>query len=314
MKRFNNILVSVDTRLDKHPALAWATRLAEHDQAKLKMVDVVPEFSWLARLVMPDPERTHQVLVEEKTRNLQALAAPLRAKGIDVSIKVLLGKTSFEMMREVLHDRHDLVVRVTKGASSRRAGFLGTTSIRLLRKCPCPVWLVRTDQEPRFDRVLAAVAVQPTDETHEQLNKDIMELARSVAQYEGGQCHVVHAWELFGEAMMQIHWPEEYKDYRNMTEAQITSAFNTFLAPYGLNVEASEVHLLQGDPAQVIPELVKQANIDLIVMGTVGRTGIRGLIMGNTAERLLGQVECSVLALKPEGYISPVTLEERERA
>jgi len=58
----------------------------------------------------------------------------------------------------------------------------------------------------------------------------------------------------------------------------------------------------------VIPELVKHKDIDLIVMGTIGRTGIPGMIMGNTAERLLDRVECSILAIKPEGYISPVTL------
>jgi len=58
----------------------------------------------------------------------------------------------------------------------------------------------------------------------------------------------------------------------------------------------------------VIPELVKHKDIDLIVMDTIGRTGIPGMIMGNTAERLLDRVECSILAIKPEGYISPVTL------
>jgi universal stress protein E len=44
-------------------------------------------------------------------------------------------------------------------------------------------------------------------------------------------------------------------------------------------------------------------------METVGRTGIPGLLMGNTAETILQQVNCSVLAIKPPGFVTPVTLD-----
>ncbi len=68
-------------------------------------------------------------------------------------------------------------------------------------------------------------------------------------------------------------------------------------------------HLLRGDPGEVIPRLVGERRIDLVVMGTVARTGVPGLIIGNTAERVLDQIGCSVLAVKPEGFITPVTLQ-----
>jgi nucleotide-binding universal stress UspA family protein len=59
-----------------------------------------------------------------------------------------------------------------------------------------------------------------------------------------------------------------------------------------------------------IPELVKEHQIDLVMMGTVGRTGIPGFLMGNTAETILNRIDCSVLAIKPEGFVTPVTLEK----
>jgi nucleotide-binding universal stress UspA family protein len=49
---------------------------------------------------------------------------------------------------------------------------------------------------------------------------------------------------------------------------------------------------------------------DLVVMGTVARTGISGLIIGNTAEAILDQLMCSVLAVKPPGFTSPVKLDK----
>jgi nucleotide-binding universal stress UspA family protein len=59
-----------------------------------------------------------------------------------------------------------------------------------------------------------------------------------------------------------------------------------------------------------VPESARESQADLVVMGTVGRTGISGLFIGNTAEAILEQVRCSVLAIKPLGFVSPVKLAE----
>ena len=69
------------------------------------------------------------------------------------------------------------------------------------------------------------------------------------------------------------------------------------------------LHMPRGMPQRVIVELVDQHNVDLIVMGTVSRTGIPGLIIGNAAETVLSVVRCGVLTVKPEGFVSPVTIE-----
>ena len=58
----------------------------------------------------------------------------------------------------------------------------------------------------------------------------------------------------------------------------------------------------------MIPKLAHEKQVDLIVMGTVCRTGIGGFFIGNTAEKILQDVDCSVLTVKPEGFVSPVTV------
>jgi nucleotide-binding universal stress UspA family protein len=67
--------------------------------------------------------------------------------------------------------------------------------------------------------------------------------------------------------------------------------------------------MLKGHPEEVIPQFVVSEGIDLVVMGTVARTGIAGLLIGNTAERLLQRLITSVLAVKPDGFVSPVRAE-----
>jgi universal stress protein E len=69
-----------------------------------------------------------------------------------------------------------------------------------------------------------------------------------------------------------------------------------------------QTHLVKGWARKDIPALAKRIKADLIVMGTVVHTGVPGFIIGNTAETILNQIDCSVLAIKPSGFISPVTL------
>lgn len=313
MKQFKNILVAVDSRREDHPALRWAERLAKHNQAKIKIVDIVPEFSWITRLVIPESESVRLAAGEEKRRKLEMLAQPLREQGFNVSTKVMFGKTSIEIMREVLRFGHDLVVRVTKGAHSRRNGFFGTTSLRLLRTCPCAVWLLRPDRVPHFDRVLAAVDPAPRDIAHEMMSNTIMDLGRSIADLEQGQLHVVHAWELI-DVNADDSWstPGNYQDATQMAKQAVVATMDKFLAPYQLTHRSDRVHMIQDEagPGHAIAELAKQKEIDVVVMGTLARSGMWGAVMGNTAEQVIDQVQCSVLTIKPNGFISPATLPE----
>lgn len=68
----------------------------------------------------------------------------------------------------------------------------------------------------------------------------------------------------------------------------------------------NKVHHVRGTPDRIIPQYVADENIDVLVMGTVARTGIPGFIIGNTAENIVQKLGCSLLALKPNGFVSPV--------
>ena len=130
-----------------------------------------------------------------------------------MTTKVLSGRTSFSIIHEVMRSGHDLVVKVSKGAHSGRTGFFGTTSMRLLRKCPCAVWLVRPETEPHFDRVMAAIDPAPNDIIRDVMNNTVMDLATSIAEYEQGEVHFAHAWELFGKHLMKSRFkPGEFAE------------------------------------------------------------------------------------------------------
>lgn len=306
MQCFKKILVSVDGRSPAHPVLERAALMAQHNEASLKIVDVVQEFAWPLRLVTPDYEHIQELLTVEKQQVLESLAAPLRERGIDVVTAVLHGQSSLEIVREVLRGGHDLVMREAKGPTSRSAGFFGNTSLRLMRKCPCPLWIVNSEEGTRCENVLAAVDPIPHGTEHPKLDGTILELAQSLCKSEGARLHVAHAWSLYGENVLHYRMSDdEIQNLEETARAEVERNYNRFLSDFGLSTADENVLLLKGDAGDVIPQLVKDKGIDLIVMGTIARPGVLGMVMGSTAETVLQRVECAVLAVKPPGFETP---------
>ena len=93
-------------------------------------------------------------------------------------------------------------------------------------------------------------------------------------------------------------------------QAQHRSRLEAALEGYRISEPRDHIHLRKGNAELLVPEVASETGADLIVMGTVGRTGISGYFIGNTAEAILGQIDCSVLAVKPPGFQTPVRLDE----
>ncbi len=175
---------------------------------------------------------------------------------------------------------------------------------------PCPVWIERPAATLPYRRILAAV--DPVDDESKDSARLVMDLASSLAQRESAQLSVVHVWRLHGESMLRSGFARisEAELERRIEQTRLcrTDKLNRLLAQYDLSTNQSDVHLLKGNPAATINGLTRDLDADLIVMGTVGRTGIPGFFIGNTAEEVLQTTTTSVLAAKPQDFISPVTV------
>ena len=309
MTLFKNILVQVDSQDESHRAFEQAIRLTKANGARLKIVDVVPDFGWPAKLVAGGYERVVEQLTQTKGDNLKKLAQLATDQGIVVSTKLLEGRSSVGIIREVMRDGHDLVVRASRGLRSRASTFFGTTSTRLFRKCPCPVLLLRAGSVCDCRRIIAAVDATPADDAHAALNKTILQLAKSMCEHKDCVIDVVHAWDIYGESILKEHMrKDEFEELQRKTEAETERLVDDLLKPFGMGVGHDNVHVIHGDPGRVIPQFVETTAADLLVLGTIARTGVSGLLMGNTAEQILNRIECSVLAVKPPGFVSPIHL------
>ena len=317
MKRFKSILaVLTEDSLDD-VAFERAVHLAQTNGAALTLVDVVDSNPGeLARILTAlsgsrGTEIAEDVLAYHRGR-LAKFSARARDAGVDVSEAVLQGVPFVEVIRMVLREGHDIVI---KGATTTAEGegVLKGFDMHLLRKCPCPVWTLMGEGDGSFDTILAAVDPDTkADAARDGLNRLVLDLATSMAERDDAAVHVAHAWFLPEEQALRHgrYTSGKQDDVDRMVEREKDSAANRLrqlLTGYP-QVPAKNRHLLKGEPGDAVGEFAKAMKADLIVMGTVGRTGLAGFIMGNTAETILRAVGCSVIAVKPEGFQSPVTL------
>jgi universal stress protein E len=180
--------------------------------------------------------------------------------------------------------------------------------MQLLRKCPCPVWLAGPSSRPRPRRIMAAVDAGSTEPGEAALNQAILDLAVTIRDFETAQLSVVYAWSAFGYEFLQRRMSaSDLKAFTDATHESAARDLERAVAALGARRAGVEALAIEGEPYEVLPGFAESHEIDLVVMGTVARTGLAGFVMGNTAERILSRLRGSVLAVKPAGFVSPVT-------
>jgi nucleotide-binding universal stress UspA family protein len=311
MKPFTNILFVASDIKGELDALARAAALARKDGARLTVAAVVDRVpSWGSLLLRQlAAEDLQQAVIEQRRSDLDVLVHAV-AEDLEVERRVLVGTPFMEIIRAVLRDGFDLVAKAGEGSSAR---FLGSTDMHLVRKCPVPVWIDKPGRHTGYRRVLAAVDPSPDDPLRDDLDRLILENAADMSAASGGELHILHAWNLMGESALTGPFvnmaKEDVATLARAARRRAQTELDALLLRHPPGVPGWQTHLHKGSPSGVIPGFARRRRIDLIVLGTVGRTGLPGFFIGNTAENVLRQVGCSVLAVKPEGFVSPVTLE-----
>lgn len=325
MKRFKNILCVVKPGEACKPTLARAVTLAKNNQSRLTVVDVVERVMVGIGLPEAGPVSAdlQAALVKDHTQELETLVEPYR-KQIKIECYVLVGTPFLEIIREVLRNARDLVIKAPEHQDWLDRLF-GSDDMHLLRKCPCPVWLIKPHAPKTHRHILAAVDVdeeypQAEQESRRALNRQILEMASSLALSDFAELHIANAWDAIGESAMRgafMHAPEEeiiayVEQVRQQHQAGLdglTREVTSNLGQDAVGYLKPQTHLVKGAARKEVPALAKRIGADLVVMGTVARTGVPGFFMGNTAETILNQINCSVLAIKPPGFITPVALD-----
>lgn len=308
MKRFKNILFVADGSQGERNTLHRAVELSKSNGAKLTLMDVIDLDGGYSTHTNSEPwiGEFQQELLQSRHDELEQMCQEIDGSlaGLAISVTVETGDVPVEIIRAVIRNNHDLVIKAPEQPTGAFSRLFGSTDMKLMRKCPCAVWISKDSGQQSYQNILAAVDLNPGQPETESLSRKIMTIASSLSSMEDCMLHVTHAWHLAFEQKMRGRQVTMVTVDRLLIGMQnsLKGQFNSLLKEFPNERRTS--HLIKGQAGDVIPALVKRLSIDLIVIGTVGRTGIPGLIIGNTAEKVLGAVDCSVLTLKPDGFES----------
>ena len=312
MEFFKNILVGVDLSRAEQPA-------AEHLSAPAKCA--VERAIWLAGQVSAEltffsatdlPASSQNLLKEEGLKALDEgtrqvldeLVAKAESEGVRAKSQVAHGTAWEEIIRHVKQHKNDLVIAGTRDAGFASRLLYGSTAMRLLRYCPCPVWVTKPGANWEDLEILVA-------SDFSEVSQQAIDLGVRAARMTGARLRVLHALGHHIDSRLRHTGfrDDEIRTYYDSLRQEAEQKLHEQLAQTDYRtVQAGVIAEVKEGPADiVILETIDEHKIDLLIMGTIARRGLAGMLIGNTAESLLPQLPCAILAVKPADFESPIT-------
>lgn len=305
---YRRILVATDFSSHAEAALQQAVWLARQAGASIVLAHTLPDLrrvmhasSYKARLdlLYGEGELFQREVRQESDAKMRSAIANLNATDLNIKVETLLGEPFVEITHAVQQEEYDLVIAGTRGLAAWEQFFVGSTAKRLIRKCPASVWIVKAEHvgPPK-------VVLSPTDFSEVSLKAAAHGLW--IAQQAQAQFHLLHIIDSHDVPENLVSQIPEGSSLRDEINEEARARLEKFVDSLQVDRSQLQIHLSWGTPWKEVKRLSQHVAADLITMGTIGRSGIRGMLLGNTAEKVLNSCDCSILTVKPADYVSPI--------
>jgi universal stress protein E len=284
MDRIANILAIVDPTVAKQPAVDKAAILASHLNASIELLACDSQVARALRSSYGISDDAN-----DSTMGLQPMldrvAAPLRAQGVDVATHIVSGDPLHLSVLNFLHNSTaDLVLKDTHHHSIAKRTFLTNTDWHLIRECPLPLLLCKA--RPWGKHLVVAAAIDPVDYPQRSalLDERILDCATALAKTMHAEVHAIHAC-----------FPATIAE-------KAANAPRVALLAAQFAVPSQCIHIDMGVPAEYLPRIAQECNVDIMVMGAISRSHLKQALIGSTAERVLDHLPCDALVVKSPNF------------
>jgi universal stress protein E len=261
----NKIFVIIDPTVETQPAFARALQSAHMTGTRLHV------YACLNEEVAGGDRDAAVAAMEER---LETLVGQCQEAGVDAAAELeWAADWSQQAVRAAARCSASMVFKSSYEHSDVQRELRPTSDFTLLRLSPCPVLLVHDKHDWSSRRVLAAVNSQSTDDAHIKLNNLIISFAQNFTDAYGSDAHFINAYQ-------DANHPPDKSDLSAMCGAP-----------------EEHIHLVKGATADVISATAEQLDVDLIIIGTVGRSGLKGRVVGNTSEKILDHTGADILVV-----------------
>jgi len=303
MDNLNKILVIFDQDHNSQTAMLRAIELARLTKASIHLIaSTFANLSFVnGELDIDTSSILRDGIQDRLNKELSDFIDTLDAEEITISYESFWSPHPHIEIAALCESEHfDLLIKTANHHSRFEGIFHTPLDWHLLRECVCPVLLVTEEEWPKDSPIIVAVDANSDDEAHKKLNGELLKTTNYFGQLLKEKVYTVNACPPL-PVLVDIEYTS-VDPSRYLSNMQEVSRHNLLeiIEPY--NLDESNIKIADGIPEDVIPAIADQLDARLIVLGTVSRSGLKGYIMGNTAEQLLHNLHCDVLALKPEGF------------
>ncbi len=306
MYPIRRVLVAIkDPRARRFPALTKAGQIARALDAEVCLFHGMCEPIYLDGVSL-NGQSLAQLAAKVSAacrQDLDRLAKPLRSRGLEVTTAAEWDNPAHEaIIRAAGHFEADLIVAEAHQTAHRAPWLLQFTDWELLRNSTVPVLLVKSAKPYRRPKVLAGVDPSHANAKPADLDDEILRYGSALADALRGALHVVHACDamLVGMSANELAAPKGIAKAQAAAIARARAALEPKLKP--IRLARTRRHIADGSPVDVIQNVVREIDAQIVVMGAVSRSGLKRLFIGNTAERMLDRTTCDILIVKPRKF------------
>jgi len=299
MQNITSIIVGIDFTPCSAVALRQAMRVASISRATLRPIHVIDTLVVvdMAEALSEMQTNIREALIGDAQQAWSTFAAEIPGAA-DVRLEVEVNNRIVGILRLAKRAKADLLVMGAFGTRKPEVG-VGTVASACVRKSMTDVLLVRDTQGGPYRKLVAAVDFSET--SHRALERAAM-----LAAQDGADVHVLHVFDapwkrLYYRAPTAHATPHFKKQYSDALQRRLTSFSEAVCAEHARVGFTHVVHDASGHRSG-ITQYAESVGADLIVLGTRGRTNLRDVLLGSTAEKVLQESRCSILAVKPKGF------------
>ncbi|NRA55059.1 MAG: universal stress protein UspE [Gammaproteobacteria bacterium] len=300
METYKKILVVIEPEEKKYIQLHKAAHLARQVGAQITVLLIIydQELNLFSSLSKKYGGKLKESVIREQQYWLQEQLGSLSFHDLEVNSEVCWHKCQHQAIAEhVSQYNYDLVVKGTKRHSELGSLFITPTDWHLLRECISPILLVKSAPWCEGGRILSAIDV----DNNQAFNNEILKKSRFLAQMLQAEHHLVNCY-LESDISMYITPPdtdskvdhEEVKHQHQLVADQMARQYQ---------INQDNIHVMEGLSHDVIPRITKNIDAELVVLGTCSRQGLSEALLGHTAEHVIDEINCDLLALKPDNLV-----------